>query len=330
MPAFEIAYRRLDGPAPLGADGLVRALARVTGLLDEDTARVLSGVAFRTYFLTPDDNHAYRTAIADREWAWGSLDIENYGIVESLAVHFDRDLRIYPLPRPADAIALARHEFEAGRPIVGRLAGAVPEHVVVTGLRGPNGEWAAPDCDGLGDEEVETIADLSAFAENRRLVEMVTVRPSPTPIPAKRRSMLQEDVLSFAGRHARSRKELHYGHELFYASGLRAWEVAADLLSERWREDDAAEFERFWCAWVRALRDGRAAVARVLAHWASERPELEDAAKAYAAIPDAIPDVSPGFDWGDSMARGHVAGALRDAADLDAFAVESLEEALRT
>lgn len=330
MTPFEIQFRRFAGPPPLGADGLVRALADTTGLLDIDTARVLSGVAFRAYFLTPDDNHAYRTAIDDREWAWSSLDVENYGVVESLAAHLEQDVRVYPIGRAADLIALAKFEIAAGRTPIGRLAGEVPEHVVVTGLRTPSATFELDPGVAPGDVERVPIADpgapVNAIAPH--LAEVVTIRPPTSPIPETRRRMLRDDVMQFASRHSRSRKELHHAQELFYASGLRAWSVAAELLTERWQEKDVEEFERFWAAWTSDARAGRAAAARVFARWAEDEVAFGPVAEAYRQIPDAIPETSPGFDWNEPVARGHVASALRDAEDLDEAAVTALEDAL--
>ena len=137
-------FRRLPGRPALGADGLVRAIHHLHGVLPIAECRVLSGVAFRTYQLTPDDNHAYDTQYGDARWRWETLAMENYGVLESLSVHLDRELRFYGNMRPIDMLALAKFEFEQGRAVFGRVRQHGGEFVELVAIDSPKGRVEAP------------------------------------------------------------------------------------------------------------------------------------------------------------------------------------------
>lgn len=333
MSILSIETRPLQSDAAPGVDALVDAIA-LLGDAPSDEAAVLSGAAFRTYYLTPDDNHAYREVISAREWAWGSLYIENYGVLESLATHLDRDLRLWSFQRPADLAALARVELEAGRPLLLGLGAEPSRLALVTAIEvGPRRIALEPDAIPriARDEDTERFAFAALDrwdAEDVRPGFALTVRAGVEPASARRRELLRRDVLAFAGRHARSRKELSYTEELFYASGLRAWEVAAESLVERWRPEDAEAFDPFWRAWSQSLRRARTAAARVLDRWSADDPALAEAARAYSEVADAVPVVSGPVEWSDTILRSHLADALRAGADRDAAALAALARAV--
>jgi hypothetical protein len=333
MTIFSIETRPLQTDAAPGVDALVDAIALLGGG-EPDEAAVLSGAAFRTYYLTPDDNHAYKEVISPREWAWGSLEVENYGVLESLATHLDRDLRLWSFQRPADLAALARVELEAGRPLLLGFGHEPTRLVLANAIEvGPRRfaleHGADPNAAGVAEPDRFGFGELERWREDDvRPRYALTVRAGVEPASARRRELLRRDVLTFAGRHARSRKELSYSEELFYASGLRAWEVAAESLVERWRPEDAEAFDPFWRAWSQSLRRARTAAAQVLDRWSADEPALAEAARAYSEVADAVPVVSGAVEWTDYILRSHLADALRAGADRDAAALAALARAV--
>ena len=280
--SFTVHFHRLAGPPAYGADGLVRGIAAACEA-DLDELRVLSGVAFRAYQLTPDDNHAYREVISEREWSWGSVSMENYGVVESLGVHLRRDFRFWRTPRPVDLLAVLKHELSAGRGALGCIAGEEREWVWIHDLDGRQGLLEAPPLPHAGTGSAPAtnasgtleIASLESFDDDAPVLldVVLTVRPGVDEIPESRARALRDDVLRFAGRHATSRRELNFQEELFYASGLRAYAVSAELLTDRWVAAESAAFRVFWRTWLRDLREGRRSAARVFGAWsANGRP----------------------------------------------------------
>lgn len=304
-------FRRLPGRPALGADGLVRAIHQLRPNLPLDQARVLSGLAFRTYQLTPDDNHAYDTQYGDLRWRWETLAMENYGILGALTVHLDRELRLYPTMRPIDALALTRYEFDLGRSVIGRLRGKGGEYVVLTAVETEKDRYDAPD--GGDSEFVVESTDAGRFPDGDLVADsMLVARPQPEPIPESRRAVLERDVLTFAERHAESKRELNFTEELFYASGLRALDVTAELVSAA---EDSPEWREYFHAWTSDLSAGRMSAAR---HFGGEL------GVAYQNVADAVPELGADFDWSDPQAREHVANAVGELAPLERIALEAL------
>lgn len=304
-------YRRLSGRPALGADGLVRAIHHLHGVLPLAECRVLSGVAFRTYQLTPEDNHAYASQYDDLLWRWNTLAMENYGVLESLTVHLNRELRLYGNMRPIDLFALAKFEFEQGREVIGRVRHHGGEFVELVAIDSPKGRVEAPsggDIDFTVGSE-----DPKAFPAGLEIVDSLLVaRPQPEPIPPSRGRVLREDVLVFAGRHAQSRRELNFGEELFYASGLRALDVSGALVESA---ADSEEWRAYWAAWAGDLAEARGAAAEFF------DGELS---KAFADAADAVPRTAPDFDWADLGARMLLGRALRDLAQAEERALQLL------
>ncbi len=304
-------YRRLPGRPALGADGLVRAIHQLHGVLPLAECRVLSGVAFRTYQLTPDDNHAYATQHGDLRWRWQTLEMENYGVLESLTVHLNRELRLYGNMRPVDMLALAKFEFEQGRSVIGRVRGRGGEFVELVAIDSPKGRLEAP---AGGEIEFATeTEDPKAFPVGAEIVDALLVaRPQQEPIPESRGRVLRDDVLVFAGRHSESKRELNFKEELFYASGLRALDVTASLVEAA---VDSAEWRSYWAAWATDLAAARAAAAEFF------DGEL---GKAYADAADAVPRTDDDFDWSDAGARALLGRAVRDLVQAEERALELL------
>ena len=304
-------FRRLPGRPALGADGLVRAIHRLQPNIALDRIRVLSGLAFRTYQLTPADNHAYATQHGDLQWRWETLAMENYGILESLTVHLNRELRLYPSMRPIDALALARYEFDLGRSIFGRVRGRGGEYALLTSVETEKERYDGPDA-GDSDFVVES-TDAKRFPAGEHIADsMLVARPQREPIPESRSGVLERDVMKFAGLHARSKRELNFGEELFYASGLRALDVTADLIVDA---EDSPEWREYFDAWCSDLRDARTSAARQFGG---------DVGTAYQNVADAVPTLHADFDWSDRLAREHVAGAMRELEAMEELALEAL------
>lgn len=321
-----LRFQSLPGRAAYGADGLVRAITAVTGT-NTDLARVLCGVAFRTYQLTPDDNWAYRDAVSTREWAWGSLGMDSYGVLEALSAHAARDLRLWPIDKPATLVALAKVELSEGRVLLAQApaeAGGPPGvWTVVTGLTTPKDTLDVDPPDGLGASASLTFDAIKGDAALP--VALLTLRPPYDLAPEARLARLTDDVLAFAVRHSRSRKELHYTEELYYAAGVRAWEVTSELLEDRWQDDPA--LGTFLAVWLEDARVARAAAAATFRTWAATRPDGDGwaaAADAYESLVGAVPSLPTA--WRDS--RAALARALRDCGDVEEDAVAALHAAL--
>ncbi|MFT6398396.1 MAG: hypothetical protein ACJAYU_003154 [Bradymonadia bacterium] len=289
----------------------MRAIHHLHGVLPIAECRVLSGVAFRTYQLTPDDNHAYDTQHGDARWRWETLAMENYGVLESLAVHLDREFRIYGNMRPVDMFALGKFEFEQGRGVIGRVRHHGGEFVELVAIDSPKGRVETPSA---GDIDFSTQSeDPKAFPAGLDAVDTLFVaRPQPEPVPASRGRTLREDVLIFAGRHSQSKRELNFAEELFYSSGLRALDVSSSLVESA---EDSEEWRAYWSAWASDLAEARAAAAEFFDGELSQ---------AYADAADAVPRTDEEFDWSDAHARNLLARALRDLVQAEERALELL------
>lgn len=349
-----LTVHRLSGRAALGADGLVRALHAATPdcPLTLDEARVWSGVAFRAYQLTPDDNWAYRDAVSKQEWAWSTLAMDSYGVKESLSTHLQRDLREWPIDKPATLVALVRVELGEGRGALVNLdalrahpalAAALDEASEVADKRKLGcGEWGfvsaittpkdsaqvdVPAAFGAG----VTLTFDALAKDNADLPPVVlTLRPPYEEPPASRLHALKRDVLTFAGAHANSKRELNYQDEFYYASGHRAWAAAAELLGTRWADSagDAgdegaattADYLPVWLADIHAARHSaaravpNAAVAARFAQVATALDKARAAAKTVATADE----------------RAAIAAAIERAAALDAEAISALGAWLRS
>lgn len=326
MSAFSLALTRPDGVAPFGAHALIDhliAALRPQGIdVDRDEALVLTGAAFRTYQFDPDDNWGWRTEHPDQVWRWQTLEVESYGIVEAISAHFSADIRRWHAgDKPIEWLRVTANELAAGRPTLAVVRESPPSLWIVHAVERGETRHAVEVADA-GPALALTAHALSEPqpADALTLDALYTVRPSPTPTPETRLPALWLDVLRFATRHAASKKELSFEEELYYASGLRAWEVMPARLAEA-----GSAIGPLWCAWRDTVSEARAAAARVLARWPEVRgvgtpsarlaAGLADAASAFAAVSGlaaTLPD--------DPVAVSEAALAQARAADAEAVA----------
>jgi hypothetical protein len=295
MPAFSLSLTRPSGVAPFGAHALIDhllAALSVQGVpIDRDEALVLTGAAFRTYQFDPDDNWGWRNDHPDATWRWQALEVDSYGIVEAISAHYSADIRRWHAgEKPIEWLRVTANELAAGRPALGVVRDTPASLWLIDAVH--RGETTHAVSIGAAGERL--LLDAHALSEPQpaeapTLEALYTVRPSPTPTPETRLPALWRDVLLFATRHAGSKKELSFEEELYYASGLRAWDVTPARLAE-----GGTEIGPLWRAWRDTLADGRAAAARVLARWPDVRgvgtpsrataTALATAAEAYAAV----------------------------------------------
>ena len=324
-PAFVVHLRALP-PHPRGVHARIAALLAADALgrgapgpLAFEDAVVACAAGLRTYQFTPDDNWAWRDEYPDALFRWGSLDVDSYGVGETLALHLDRDIRRYDVAKPVECFGLLRHELEAGRPL---LAERGHDLALIVGLERGATAWTLDA--GAPTERVAYPA-IDRAPEEGALAFATVLRPSTEPAPDSRRAMLWRDALGFPLQHARSKKELVHHEELFYASGARAWSVTRDVVAECAR---LPGFDAYWRAWCDAHACGRRAQADALASWGrvATQPAIEGlsgVAEAVTSAADAI-EALGALDLSSPAMRV----ALDDAAARDAAALEALADVL--
>ena len=303
-----LALQTLPGRPARGADGIVRAVLAACGQADGlDAARVATAVAGRAYMFTPDDNHGYRHDFPGVEWSWGSLRMDSYGVVEALGPHLERELRVYPRPTWNEVRALVLHH---------RTHGWSPVAVDADGcacIVASDGSDA--DChDASSDDRGRvTLRGGDPAAPVAGLEALIAVREAP-PTPPARRVALLKDALRFMVAHAGSGRELEFREEVYYASGLRAFDVAAAIASAPERTAGPG-WAVFFDAWVADVAEGRASLAAEALRWATapstaptdgDWSAVGDAYAAVAAAATALRRADAGT-WSDRLA------AVRDA-----------------
>lgn len=312
---------------------LLEHLSLHGGALSFDTAMVLGGAAFRHYFFTPDDNHAWLVEYPDEHWREDTLWVENYGLFEAIEGHTGWASRRWTALTGAELVQLLRYEQEGGR-FVRQEASEAHSAGVIRGFEVSR--------DGLTlrierPERTVTLThdDLStidAFAAT--LVPLQTLRPPNQPIPAARRHALTMDVLRWAPRHWRARKEILYDVQAFYASGDRAWTKLRAFANTR--EELGADRQEAALAYIRAhlaelavaracaatMFDDPASVVEYTGQAITATPVLEELASAWRASADATRAAS------DADA-GQLVDAIENAHALDTTAFERLEAWVR-
>jgi hypothetical protein len=255
--------------APVGppASSLVDEALRTVPLLHavgvgiaSDDLLALGGLAHRTYFFTPDDNHCWHESSPHPTWDDASLTIDNYGVWESLAGHTGASLRPYDGMTAAEQWQLIAHELEEGRLCRGQTAdGRVWDLVGATHRKGQAFSVAPSTVAGTPPHEFEIPFAPGQGPPAPPFARVTVVRPDAPPAPPERAAMLLRDVLVFACRHAQTGKELDFTREVFVGSGARAWSLAAAFMGTCDASDVAAVAHgRVWLAATRRAREAAA------------------------------------------------------------------------
>ena len=241
----------------------------------------ISATAFRAYFFSPDDNHAYRDDFPGVEWLEDTLELENYGVHEALSAHTASDIRLYDRLKREPLLQLVRHELTAGRPLLLTDPLTMLTWVVV----------------GLGDLRLSLAAvdateeSFEPDDEHALRLAISALRPTERPF-TYRPDHFRRVALGWSADHLNTKHELFHHLEIFVASGARALEVAAATCEREWGVGPAGNpaFASFFTAWVEELAWARALAVDYLAGWAAEaaaQGEPMTTAAALAPVVDA-------------------------------------------
>jgi hypothetical protein len=355
MPDPRIVHVRLRPSPARGVNGLVASIVTAVQLRDRSVslaqAMGMSGAAFRSYLFTPDDNHAWRAEFPGVEWLSSSLDVENYGVTESLSALLSLDLRTYTDLAPAAFFALVDHELRQGRPVVAGGLGPATYEVIV-GLSDGAQSCLLPHVEASD----PGLATLGVSADRPADLSVTVLRPGGASKP-RHLATFAADALDWAVKHGRTRHELMHREEVFFASGARTLEVAADLLELRCppvsEPERLAALAAFWCDWATELTRARRCAALYLLAWAEDAAaaglpvtaggarRLAEAGHHYRAVHEALTRIAeelpadadqPGATvaaLASAPRRREAAQALREVAALERAAIDALERALR-
>lgn len=271
-----------------------------------------SAAAFRAYFFTPDDNHAYRDDFPGVEWLEDTLELENYGAHEALSAHTGTDIRRYDRLKRDPLLQLVRHELSAGRPllITDPLTMLTRVVVGVGDLR-----LALSSVDGIEESFDPSEGACERFA-------LSALRPTERPF-TYRPDHFRRVALGWSGEHLTTRHELFHQLEVFVGSGARALELAADCCEAQWGVGPGGNpaFASFFPAWVEELAWARALAIDHLTTWAAEAIGAEAPLTAAGALAPVIASASATADLtaaaNAALQAGDAAGcarALREAA----------------
>ena len=241
----------------------------------------ISATAFRAYFFSPDDNHAYRDDFPGVEWLEDTLELENYGVHEALSAHTASDIRLYDRLKREPLLQLVRHELTAGRPLL--LSDPLTMLTwVVVGLGDLRLSLAAVDA---------TEESFEPDDEHALRLALSALRPTERPF-TYRPDHFRRVALGWSADHLNTKHELFHHLEIFVASGARALEVAAATCEREWGVGPGGNpaFASFFTAWVEELAWARALAVDYLAGWAAEaavQGEPMTTAAALAPVLDA-------------------------------------------
>lgn len=239
----------------------------------------ISATAFRAYFFSPDDNHAYRDDFPGVEWLEDTLELENYGVHEALSAHTASDIRLYDRLKREPLLQLVRHELTAGRPLLLSDPLTMLSWVVV----------------GLGDLRL-SLAPLACTEESFEpddehalRLALSALRPTERPF-TYRPDHFRRVALGWSGDHLNTKHELFHHLEIFVASGARALEVAAATCEREWAVGPGGNpaFASFFTAWVEELAWARALAVDYLAGWASSAAAQEEPMTSAAALAPVV------------------------------------------
>ena len=239
----------------------------------------ISATAFRAYFFSPDDNHAYRDDFPGVEWLEDTLELENYGVHEALSAHTASDIRLYDRLKREPLLQLVRHELTAGRPLL--LSDPLTMLTwVVVGLGDLRLSLAAVDA---------TEESFEPDDEHALRLALSALRPTERPF-TYRPDHFRRVALGWSADHLNTKHELFHHLEIFVASGARALEVAAATCEREWGVGPGGNpaFASFFTAWVEELAWARALAVDYLAGWASSAAAQEEPMTTAAALAPVV------------------------------------------
>lgn len=296
---------------------------------DFDAAMVHGGAAFRHYFFTPEDNHAWLVEYPGEHWREDSLNMDSYGVFEAIQGHTGWSARQWRGLKGAELVTLLQHEQKDGRLIrVLGTDGARPGLIESFDASREGLTLRLSDGPDAWELQHAGLATLDDFVPSLGVLQ--TLRKEPSEIPTRRRHALTEDALRWAVRHWESRKEIRFDLEAYYATGARAWRLLADF-AERALAGDAdfdADAARAYIArhlgeLARARRSAErffADPAMVLEHTgraALAAPQLELLRERWATAADAAESAS-------SAGPGALVDAIDQAHTRDEEAIAAL------
>lgn len=298
---------------------------------DFDVAMVVGGAAFRHYFFTPEDNHAWLVEYPGEYWREDSLRVENYGLYEAVQGQTGWSARRWTKLTGAELVTLLRHEQKDGRLL--RLVGN-------ESIRGGLLETFEASRQGLrlvvvdGDHRSELVhpdlSTLDAFVAS--LGELQTLRKEPGDVPTSRRHALSADVLRWATQHWNSRRETLFDVQAYYATGDRAWSqlesLTASLLTEALEDRDSAAGLNYVRAHLQELAIARRSAARFFNHAGTVAEHLGPEAAQHAELDALALAWSKSADALDIATQSNDAGlieAIKLAHAFDAAAFAALE-----
>jgi hypothetical protein len=266
-----------------GLHGWVEAICLARAALGKPLpladAMGISATAFRAYFFSPDDNHAYRDDFPGVEWLEDTLELENYGVHEALSAHTASDIRLYDRLKREPLLQLVRHELTAGRPLLLTDPLTMLTWVVV----------------GLGDLRLSlapvacTEESFDPDDEHCLRLALSALRPTERPF-TYRPDHFRRVALGWSGEHLNTKHELFHHLEIFVASGARALEVAAATCEREWGVGPGGNpaFASFFVAWVEELAWARALAVDYLRGWAAEASAQDEPMTTAAALAPVI------------------------------------------
>lgn len=311
---------------------LLQHLARHNVHLSVDEAMVLSGAAFRHYFFSPIDNHAWLVEYPDDHWRNDTLRVENYGLYESIAGHTGWASRQWSHLTGPEFIQLLAYEHKNGRVL--RIEADATSHggFIIDHRVGRNGVQLTVDRDGtfehLSHPDLTTLSD---FVQTLGVLQSLRLE-EPDDIPIRRQHALTHDVLRWACQHHVAKKEIMYDVQAFYAAGNRAWTLLHDFVNslDKLPSEKHAAALTYVRAHLHEIGLARASAARFFSNEAHIEKHLaadlihggmRTVHHAWKASADAILQAASSQDTS-------MTAAIRNAQQLDANAFDLFARAL--
>lgn len=212
--------------------------------VDAEHLIACSGAAFRSYEFVADDNYNWATTAKERDWRYESLDVDNYGAFEALAVHTGWARRVWSVQKLPDLLGLIRSERDEGRKPL-RYVGSETERVLGIHREGFDLSLLIESLDGVARSEMlGSIKDPKGFLA--RVGVLVTVRPEVVDSQERRRAAILHDMLRWIPRHHGCVKEIAYEKDCYFASGRRATLSFAQSLLRTGSSQRVDDYQRRW------------------------------------------------------------------------------------